>query len=113
MTEYRIAFVGGIHGPMWWPNGVDAGKTIIEDLRIAATDTRPTLRQWLLSIQMKHGGDYQHSTFTADSEILISRDTGIRAGHRTVKSRYWPITAFKSVSDLWDADTLASDYSDG
>lgn len=100
--KYNMVLRGQLRGPIWWP----AGRTFTKDLDIdlgryaARFDRGVTLRQLLLSIQMEQGGDFQSCDFTAETEIIVSSDTGVHNGYRNMRYRYWPITAFKSVHDL-------------
>lgn len=109
--KYRMRLIGALTGPIWWPSGAIAGRQIDVDLvSEAGRMDNPTLRELLLHIVHERGGDFQGCDFTSDTEIVITRDRAQRTGFNTIRSRYWPITAFKSVADMVKADTYAGDF---
>jgi hypothetical protein len=110
MTHYEISLRGGLCGRIWMPATL-AGMDLSVDLsrEIDRFTDKPTLRELLLHVLCEHGGDFQSASFTCDTEIVVRRET-LSDGRRKVVSRSWPITAFKSVSDMVEADVFTGDY---
>lgn len=108
--KYRIVLSGGLVGPIWWPAGVECCKPVTIDLRdLASRMDNPTMRELLLYVTQRHGGDFQGCDFTEDTTIVVSREV-MTAQHLTVRARYWPITAFKSVADMVKVGAISDDY---
>jgi hypothetical protein len=110
MAQYDIALQGGLCGNIWWPNA-RCGKDISIDLsrKIGRFTDKPTMRDLLLHVLMERGVDFQTARFTEDTEIVVTREKQ-SDNRRSTQSRYWPITAFKSVSDLVEKDTFTADF---
>jgi hypothetical protein len=102
---------GAVCGSMWWPNA-PAGRFVrasISDQRDRYSEPGATLRECLLSILMEESRDFQSGEFTADTTIT-ARSTSYTDGRRVTRERYWPITAFPSISDLISPDVHSWDF---
>ena len=116
----EVTIRGAVCGSLWMP-GVHATKYLTEsvtDQRDRFSEPGATLRECLLSILMREGGDFQSATFTADTKIVVTHTTATTndlrygAATRIIRERIWPIQSFPSVSDLVTDDVFSWDGCD-
>lgn len=92
---------GTLQGRIWMPARM-AHLPINDNLTDRASryyDGRADFHRIVDDAINEKGGDFQSCNLTDDSVVEVTRHTATGTT-RSVRTRYWPITAFTSIADM-------------
>lgn len=103
---------GAVCGPIWWPAGAMCGRPLNYDIARGMSrnvDHGVSIRDTLLHVLMREGGDFQSASFTSDTVVRVER-LSVKGGFRTVHVWEREIGQLADCADLVAADTYVSDF---
>jgi hypothetical protein len=115
VTEVRIT--GTVTGGLWWPYGAAIGKPFRVTLNPerespAHRGPEDSFAAMVAAELDAQGGDFSSAPrLTADTGVIVRRVRWALLGHTLVtRERWYPVTAFPSLSALVAADTYSDLY---